>query len=1323
VAQLERGRGSCVISENAYQVGGDTESRLSDVFHSLVTLYHGPGLVTEDRICIEEEHRAAVPHFLQGGGEMGALIRAVRWADTPLGPIESWSPAFRTMVGMLLGNRFPMLLMWGPNFVQLYNDAYRPILGDKHPRSLGQPCPECWAEIWPIIGPMIQAPFRGEPATWDDDLVLAINRRGFLEECHFKCAYNPVPDETVRPTGIGGVFAPAEETTEKVYVERQLRVLRELAMQTAHEKNVENACRAAASTLSTATRDVPFALFYLIDDPGQPAHLVGAYGFERAEELSASDWPAPGNGLVVIEDLERFRDHLPVSEWNARPTRAVVIPLASPDQTQAYGFVVAGTSPHRAFDEGYRGFFELAGAQVVTAIRNARAFEVERQRGEALALLNQAKTAFFSNVSHEFRTPLTLMLGPIEEGLEDLEQPLPARQRRRQEVVHRSALRLLKLVNSLLDFSRIEAGRAQARYQPTELGGFTADLASSFRSLVEQAGLTLSVDCRTLSEPVYVDREMYEKIVLNLLSNAFKFTFEGGIRVSLEADAQRVRLVVADTGTGIPDSELPHLFERFHRVQGARGRSYEGSGIGLALVQELVGLHRGTVTATSHLARGSVFTVSLPLGSAHLPPECLVTGTTPASTPLGLIPFIQEASQWVSAPTHASDPPPSDAPALPSASRILLADDNADMREYVRHLLVAQGWSVDMVGDGEAALRSIEASLPDLVLTDVMMPKLDGFGVLRALRKKEETRVLPVILLSARAGEEARVEGFNAGADDYLVKPFAARELVARVRAHMNAAVTRKEAKRASDVARATAEKERARLQELLAQVPAIVNFLRGPGLIWEFVHPAAKRVLGTDGLRGKSLREAEREYARPNLVEMLEQVYRTGQRCAGEEVLIKTRDPISNTVVERFWSFTYQAIRDAAGVVEGVMTFDIEVTDQVRARKTSDALTEELKLADRRKDEFLAMLAHELRNPMAAISTALSMLERAAGDPAAMARHREMTRRQMGNLVRLVDDLLDVSRITRGQVELKKHPMDLAVLVQNALNSTRSMVDARGHKLAVTIASGDYRMVGDATRLEQAVVNLLINATKYTEAGGIIAVTLTRDSFHGAAHAVLCVRDSGRGIPVEMLDKVFDLFVQVSPSLDRSSGGLGLGLTLVKRLVEMHGGRVIARSEGVGKGSEFLVRVPLPTSDQPPAEATSRQGSEPPAPSPKRRVVIVEDAEDFRDILQEMLEDNGHEACVAKNGLEGLARILELRPDVALVDLGLPGIDGYELARRVRRAPNGADFYLIALTGYGGAEDRARAEDAGFDGHLVKPPGVEELLQLVSRPKPHRVS
>src|SRR6185503_16095797 len=323
-----------------------------------------------------------------------------------------------------------------------------------------------------------------------------------------------------------------------------------------------------------------------------------------------------------------------------------------------------------------------------TAIANAQAYQAERKRAEALAEIDRAKTTFFSNVSHEFRTPLTLMLGPLEEAL--TEAGLLPDVRARLDVAHRNSVRLLKLVNTLLDFSRIEAGRIEAVYERLDLCTLTQELASVFRSAIEKAGLKLVVDCKPpIETPVYVDREMWEKIVFNLLSNAFKFTFEGEIKVSLKEKGDRIELAVSDTGTGIPEDELQHLFERFHRVKGARGRSYEGSGIGLALVQELVKLHSGSVHVVSEVERGSTFTVSIPIGSDHLPADRLGAAKTLVSTNLRGEAYVEEVSKWL--PVNGDILATLPAPEIPEASalrpRILLADDNADMRDYVRRLL------------------------------------------------------------------------------------------------------------------------------------------------------------------------------------------------------------------------------------------------------------------------------------------------------------------------------------------------------------------------------------------------------------------------------------------------------------------------------------------------------------------------------------------------------------------------------------------------------------------------------------------------------------
>jgi signal transduction histidine kinase len=528
--------------------------------------------------------------FLSGGGEMGALMRALDWSATPIGPVEEWSQALRTTVGLLLRNRFPLILWWGPKFVQFYNDTYRPILGDKHPKSMGQPASECYSEIWHIIGPMIEAPFSGLPATVDDDLLLLYNKRGFLEETYWKVAYSPVPDETVRPTGVGGVLATVAETTEHIYGERQLRTLRELGARSADAKTPQQACQAAAATLIGNPFDVPFALFYLLEPGGKQARLIASCGFDEAGPANPAlidiedEKPWPLRSVVqhgdkkIISDLRELFGPLPSGRWSQSPHTAIVLPLTTPDQPYAYGVLIAGLNPHRELNDGYRTFFDLAAGQVTTAIRNAKAYQDERKRAEALAELDRAKTTFFSNVSHEFRTPLTLMLGPLEDLLSKAEEDLPSEDRDQISLVHRNGLRLLKLVNSLLDFSRIEAGRVQAVYEPTDLATFTAELSSVFRSAIEKAGLSLNIDCPSLPEPIYVDREMWEKVVLNLLSNAFKFTFDGEISVSLRWCGDHVEVDVKDTGTGIAPEELPHLFERFHRIKGARSRSYEGTG-------------------------------------------------------------------------------------------------------------------------------------------------------------------------------------------------------------------------------------------------------------------------------------------------------------------------------------------------------------------------------------------------------------------------------------------------------------------------------------------------------------------------------------------------------------------------------------------------------------------------------------------------------------------------------------------------------------------------------------------------------------------------
>jgi PAS domain S-box-containing protein len=754
--------------------------------------------------------------WLRGGGEMGERIRSLDWEATPIGPMESWSPALRMMVQFLLANRFPMLLWWGPQYVCIYNDPYRPVLGNKHPWALGQPVRTVWSEIWHILQPLIDTPYGGGPSTWNEDIGLELNRHGFVEETHFTIAYSPVPDDTMA-SGIGGVLATVHEITAKIVGERRVVALRDLGARVGDAKTANEACAVAAQTLSGHSKDVPFALLYLLDESRRHAHLAGASGIDREMDISPEvidleapahrGWPMTealrGDGMQIVTELQERFVAVPKGPWTDPPHTAVVMPIPSNRADEPVGLIVAGVSARLNLDEYYKDFLELVRTQIATAIGQASAYEEERKRAEALAEIDRAKTTFFSNVSHEFRTPLTLLVGPIQDGLADQHAPLPPVQRERQEIAHRNALRLLRLVNTLLDFSRIEAGRLDASYEPTDLAALTAELASVFRSAMEKAGLELIVDCPPLPEPVYVDRDMWEKIVLNLLSNAFKFTFDGHIRVELRSHDERVELHVSDTGVGIPASDVPRMFERFHRVRHARARTHEGTGIGLALVQELARLHGGDVSVSSQEGHGTTFTVTIHTGTSHLPPQRISAARQPGSTSATAIPYVEEALRWLPV---TSEPAPSMPDPFPSTSeatdvperqpRVLVADDNADMRDYVSRIL-GQNYRVDAVADGRAALDRIRAQAPDLVVADVMMPKLDGFGLLAEIRADEGLRALPVVLLSARAGEEARIEGLHAGADEYLVKPFSARDLRATVASQLQLAAVRRESERA----------------------------------------------------------------------------------------------------------------------------------------------------------------------------------------------------------------------------------------------------------------------------------------------------------------------------------------------------------------------------------------------------------------------------------------------------------------------------------------------------------------------------------------------
>jgi PAS domain S-box-containing protein len=957
-------------------------------------------------------------------------------------------------------------------------------------------------------------------------------------------------------------------------------------------------------------------------------------------------------------------------------------------------------------DDAYLDFLGLVTTQVATGIANARAYEEEKQRAESLAELDRAKTTFFSNVSHEFRTPLTLILGPLDDAINDAKERW---QRDRLLTLQRNALRLQKLVNTLLDFSRIEAGRVRVSFQPVDLAALTRDLASNFQSACEKAGLELVVDCAAQTEPVYVDAEMWEKIVLNLVSNAFKFTLQGRIEVTLRQVGTQAELVVQDTGVGIPADQMPRLFERFHRVEGVTGRTQEGSGIGLALVRELVRFHGGEVSAESVAGVGTSFVVKVPFGTAHLQGKRIGPATALNSTALRAGHYVEEALRWL------PDANPAEGGALTSVGtlppelgagpqvngdrpRILLADDNADMRQYLQRLL-SDHYHVEAVPDGRAALDAVKRSMPDLILSDVMMPRLDGFGLLREIRANQELCALPVILLSARAGEESRVEGMQAVADDYLVKPFGARELLARVSAHLQMARLRR---RAENEARRNNE-----LFRLVHQIGKIGHWEWNSLTNENKWSPELQALYGLEPGTFEGTYEAWARLVHPDDLPRAEEDVRraleTG-KCFTEFRVVWPDGSV------HWLEARANVFKDGYDKPVRIMGVNMDITERKRHE-------EALREADRRKDEFLAMLAHELRNPLAPIRNALHIVQMRGQERRQAVRQAwEMIERQVENLVRLVDDLLDVSRISRGKINLQKEPVDVATLVARAVEGSRPLIEARKHDLKVALPDEPMRVEADPTRMAQVLWNLLNNAAKYTPEGG--RIWLTAEKVGG--EAVIRVQDTGMGIPQEMLPKLFDLFIQAERTLDRAEGGLGIGLTLVRRLTEMHNGVVQAFSAGPGEGSEFVVRLPLLPDVSPAAAAHEPDSNKRAKSAVPHRILVVDDNRDSADSLAMLLRLAGHDARTAHDGRQALAVAATYRPDLVLLDIGLPGMDGFTVARHLRSQPELARAVLVALTGYGSHEDRRQALAAGFNHHMAKPVNLDTLNELLSALEPH---
>jgi PAS domain S-box-containing protein len=975
--------------------------------------------------------------------------------------------------------------------------------------------------------------------------------------------------------------------------------------------------------------------------------------------------------------------------------------------------------------------------------------EVARQR-EELARLDELKTQFFANISHEFRTPLTLMLGPIEDALADRNAPLSEPQRARIAMAERNGLRLQKLVNALLDFSRVEAGRIQAVYQPSNLASLTSDLASSFRAACEKAGLSLSIDAEALPQPVYVDREMWEKIVLNLVSNAFKFTLAGGIVVEMRAEGADAVLRVRDTGVGIPEAELPRIFERFHRVAEARGRTYEGTGIGLALVQELVKLHKGAVEVESTFGRGATFTVRIPFGSAHLPESQIESVRGQTSTATRAEAFVSEALRWLPDGILADVSERADA-ALVEASaagtakpRLVVADDNADMREYLCRILEPH-YEVVAVGDGEEALAEILKSRPDLLLTDVMMPKLDGFQLLQQLRADAGTRDMPVIVLSARAGEEAKVEGLEMGADDYLVKPFAARELFARVAANIKLSGFRSAALR----------NEREGAERLQRLADAFLTVTAAPDLQTrlEIVSEHARATIGahmsvvgltqgmdwSQAIQAKSLSDKYAHYRNyttvPDGAGIYALVCETNRplcltedelhahprwRGSGQHAkqhprlrgwlavpligsdgsnlgLIQLADKYEGEFTEADQSILIQLAQLASAVIERDKaaeelhhineTLELRVEHEIRQRaETEDTLRQAQKMDA--IGQLTGGVAHDFNNLLTIMLGGLEAIDRQlpslpdSPTKTRITNSREMSMEGVRRAATLTSRLLAFAR----RQPLAPVGVDANKLVAGIAELLRRTV-GEAVSLETDLADEACMAFVDSNQLENALLNLALNARDAMPEGGKLKIETANCDFDDKS-----ATEGGSGVTAShyVMLAVTDTGLGMDrTTLDKAfepfftTKGVGKGTGL--GLSQVYG--FVQQSSGHVKivsepGHGTTVKIYLPRHLGEDGGLKQRETEEPSLKG-SETILVVEDDDTVRRYATESLREMGYRVIYASNGTEALERLAS-HGEISLLftDVIMPGgMNGRELADiAVRRHPR---LKVLFTTGY----------------------------------------
>ncbi|SCZ87449.1 BZ3500_MvSof-1268-A1-R1_Chr2-2g04915 [Microbotryum saponariae] len=1266
---------------------------------------------------------------LLGQTSMGRMIRDFDWSSTSIGPISSWPPELKTTLSNVLASPFRECILYGPEFIMLYNDEYVTTAQNKHPALLGQPAAIGWAELWEGLDKVAERVREGE-TVFVTDHFFGMFRNGVMEETYHTFSYSPFYDTDGNVLGIRNFSV---ETTATVIAARRLSTVRDLIQMSSLARTVNDFTDSALASLALNPYDLPFVLLYTVtpevagvsakelvragaeDKKFHNRHrikLTGSLGVPedhvfRVDEIvvdltpptsrlsSASgshsntgsgsgsgssnlttmdtdgprsrwSWPFEDACLrrepVFVERLGELANHLEKRGWDDSPRHAVVIPITVESTSNApQAVLVLGVSSRSVYDDLYSTFFSLVARHIAIGLYAVLTAEIDAKRSEDLVKLDRAKTNFFSSVSHELRTPLTLILGPLDDLLASKKE-IPAATTEKLQMMSRHANRLLTMVNKLLDFSSLEGGRTQAKFRPVKIGVLTQDLATLFRDAIERAGLRYVIECdddRQELVPIYLASDLWEKVCYNLIGNALKYCRSGSIEVRLKTTVAEAVLSVKDTGVGIPSEELSSIFERFHRVEGT-ARTSSGTGIGLALTLEIVKLLGGLVEVESELGVGSTFYVRIPRGFTHLAreqvihePEEISTVPIPQGRSLGAI---DDAASW-----HTQEESCGNSSSGGSASgsftgskemsldnefadtarllnlankTVLLADDSVDLRIYISSIL-SKTFNVVQVADGQAALDHVLKHPPSLIITDQMMPRLTGNELVAAVRANPATSLIPIIMLSAQAGTEARAEALERGCDDYLVKPFQARELLARVNVHMQLGLLRVELeKRVQERTRALIDSETR--NRALAEKFLTLSTVSPVGIMQAdaeghivYANPRWFEMTGypVDRLVTNAWTECLEDSRELN------EAWQAAVMAGHSSEIIDFKAIEIGTKTGQTMLFE---IRAFSGAKDGFVAVLTDITRQKMIEREHLQIVEQ-RAADaeenrRNTEMFLDLSSHEMRNPLSGVwqnAQVLSgSLEQISGVIDDLCAGRtppqailENVRREMqenadavdsiilcaSHQGRIADDILNVSKLNMGLLSINPVPFDLTLRMGEVLRMFEMECSQKGISLRMDVDESIAKLraswiEADPSRLSQILLNFVSNSVKYTSDTPERRIVVHLNAYDTRPPTrrnalrvsepsldlvpphnvwiVVGVEDTGKGLSQEEMKRLFARFQQVNPRSDQY-GGSGLGLFISSELVALHSGYIEVESVP-GQGSMFRFAIPAGTSQPP---------------------------------------------------------------------------------------------------------------------------------------------